>query len=319
MLRYFTLLFLTVALLGIVACDSNAGTMDQATHGSGEAAATIGDLTISDVRANMTLPTETGSFWMFITNHGTADDALIGAEVDGCGVIELHDMMIDDEGVMTMFEVAGGRIVIPAGETVELKRGGLHVMCLQKAAPLTEGTTTEITLEFANAGKVTVTADVVSPGEMPGMGHDRDEDSGMSDGHMAMMDESNATHSDEAFKNGLFINLTSDELNRAAMAISFATKTRQDMGKPVTIFLNVEGVRLAHKDAAQEPYGMDSKTIHEMLQAFMDAGGTVLVCPMCMMNVAGMTADDLVPGTMVSSPDLMRAALFAEGVTVMSY
>ncbi len=186
MLRYFTLLFLTVALLGIVACDSNADTMDQAAHGSGEAAVTIGDLTISDVRANMTLPSDTGSFWMLITNHGPADDALIGAEVDGCGVIELHDMMIDDEGVMTMFEVEGGRIPIPAGETVELKRGGLHVMCLQKAAPLAEGTTTEITLEFANAGKVTVTADVVSPGEMPGMEHGRDQDSGMNDGHMVI-------------------------------------------------------------------------------------------------------------------------------------
>ena len=317
MSRYFTLLFLVAALLGAVGCN-NADATDHAASGGSEATAvTAGDLTISNVRANMTLPTATGSFWMLISNNGAADDALIGAEVTGCGAIELHNMVINDEDVMIMREVEGGRIPIPAGETVELKRGGLHVMCLQKAAPLAEGTTTEIVLEFANAGKVTVTADVVEPGEMPGMDHDHS--SGMSGGNMAMAGESDAAHSDEEFKDGLFVNLTSAELNRAAMAISFAAKIRQDMGKPVTIFLNVDGVRLAHKDAPQEPYGMDGKTIHEMLQAFMDAGGRVLVCPMCMMNVAGMTADDLIPGAMVSSPDLMRAALFADGVTVLSY
>lgn len=319
MSRYFTLLFLIAALFGAAGCNS-ADTPDHAASGGSEATAvTAGDLTISNVRANMTLPTETGSFWMLISNNGATDDALIGAEVDGCGAIELHDMVINNEGVMIMREVEGGRIPIPAGKTVELKRGGLHVMCLQKAAPLAEGTTTEIMLEFANAGKVTVTADVVAPGEMPGMDHSHNHGSDMSGGNMNMAGESGAAHSGEEFKDGLFVNLTSDELNRAAMAISFATKIRLDMGKPVTIFLNVDGVRLAHKDAPQEPYGMDGKTIHEMLQAFMDAGGTVLVCPMCMMNVAGMTADDLIPGAMVSNPDLMRAALFAEGVTVLSY
>ncbi|MDA0243743.1 MAG: copper chaperone PCu(A)C [Chloroflexi bacterium] len=169
MLRYLTLLFLSASLLVGVACTSGGDTMSEMEHGGQEIAATVGDLTIANVQANMTLPTETGSFWMLITNNGTADDALIGAEVEGCGVIELHDMVIDDQGVMKMFMVEGGRIPIPAGETVELKRGGLHVMCLQKAAPLAEGTTTDIVLEFANAGKVTVTADVVNPGEMSGM------------------------------------------------------------------------------------------------------------------------------------------------------
>ena len=186
MLRYLTLLSLAASLLTAVACGGNnmnqaghemgGNTMNQPAHGSNMAAAQIGDITIANVRANMTLPTETGSFWMLITNNGTADDALIGAEVEGCGVIELHDMVIDEEGVMKMFMVEGGRIPIPAGQTVELKRGGLHVMCLQKAAPLAEGTTTEIVLEFANAGKVTVPADVVTPGEMPAMGGDAHED-----------------------------------------------------------------------------------------------------------------------------------------------
>jgi copper(I)-binding protein len=174
MSRYPVLLFLVLALLTSVACGSNShtGNTDHANDGSSEkAGVTVGDLTISDVRANMTLPTETGSFWMFITNNGSTDDALIGAEVAGCGVIELHDMVVNDQDVMIMREVEGGRIPIPAGQTVELKRGGLHVMCLQKAAPLQEGTTVEMVLAFANAGKVTVSAEVVVPAPMPGMDH----------------------------------------------------------------------------------------------------------------------------------------------------
>lgn len=45
----------------------------------------------------------------------------------------------------------------------------------------------------------------------------------------------------------LFVNLTSDEMNRAAMAIGFSSKVLQEKKIPVTIFLNVEGVRLADK------------------------------------------------------------------------
>lgn len=119
-------------------------------------------ITVENVRANMTLPTETGSFWMVITNHSDTDDALTGAAVNGCGVIELHNMFME-EGVMVMRPVEGGQIPIPAGETVELKPGGLHVMCLQKAAPLELGTKVNVSLTFANAGTMKVEATVVEP------------------------------------------------------------------------------------------------------------------------------------------------------------
>ncbi len=123
-------------------------------------------LTVSNVQANMTLPSETGSFWMVITNNSGVDDALLGAKVDGCAVIELHDMVMEND-VMIMRQVEGGEIPIPKGEMVELKKGGLHVMCIGKEAPLEVGTSIDIALEFANAGTITVTGDVVEPGEMP--------------------------------------------------------------------------------------------------------------------------------------------------------
>jgi sulfur relay (sulfurtransferase) complex TusBCD TusD component (DsrE family) len=45
----------------------------------------------------------------------------------------------------------------------------------------------------------------------------------------------------------LFVNLTSNEMNRAAMAINFSTRIRTQKQIPVTIFLNVDGVRLVNR------------------------------------------------------------------------
>jgi len=63
-------------------------------------------------------------------------------------------------GMMEMRPVE--RIPLPAGETVELKPGGLHIMLLDLAGPLTEGTTVTLTLEFERAPSQTVQAEVRS-------------------------------------------------------------------------------------------------------------------------------------------------------------
>ena len=62
----------------------------------------------------------------------------------------------------------------------------------------------------------------------------------------------------------LFINLTSDDGPRAAMAIGFGTKVLQEKKIPVTIFLNVEGVRLANKNISQ------CKAPQEQLRSFLE-------------------------------------------------
>ncbi len=118
--------------------------------------------------------------------------------------------------------------------------------------------------------------------------------------------------------NGLFVNLASDDLDRAAMAIGLATKVLTSTDKPVTIFLNVEGVRLVDIDIPQATHS-SGKTVHQMLQMFMDEGGVVLVCPTCMVNVGGMVKTDVLPGVIIGTPEYTWAAMFAEGVTVLSY
>lgn len=155
-------IYLFVLVLLLAACS----TAEPETSAGESEAGEMEGITVTNVRANMTLPSDTGSLWMEIYNGSGADDALQGAEVPGCAVIELHDMVMEND-VMVMREVEGGQIPIPAGETVELKRGGLHVMCIGKEAPLEVGSSIDIVLQFENAGDIQLTAEVVEPGEMP--------------------------------------------------------------------------------------------------------------------------------------------------------
>jgi copper(I)-binding protein len=58
-------------------------------------------------------------------------------------------------------------IEVPAGGTAKLAPGGLHIMLFDLAAPLVEGDTLELTLEFEEAGDIEVAAPVERR-----MGHD---------------------------------------------------------------------------------------------------------------------------------------------------
>jgi len=108
----------------------------------------------------------------------------------------------------------------------------------------------------------------------------------------------------------LFVNLTSDEDGRAAMALGFA-RNAQKRGHPITIFLNVEGVRLAVKEEKPEPTQV-------ALSEILANGGRVIVCPMCMKR-AKIGAEQLIEGAELGAPDKTLPALFAEDTRVVSY
>ncbi len=135
-------------------------------------------LAVGNVTANLALPSDTGAVYMHIVNNSAADDALIDAAIDGCGTIELHEM-INDNDTMVMRQVEGNRIPIPAGETVMLQRGGLHIMCIGKTGEFTIGQSVPVTLTFEKAGTMEVMADVLDPAklgmEMNGGGMGTDE------------------------------------------------------------------------------------------------------------------------------------------------
>ncbi len=126
---------------------------------------TAGGLTVDTVTANLALPSNTGAVYMHITNGSAADDALIDAALDGCGTIELHEM-INENDTMVMRQLEGNRIPVPAGATVMLQRGGLHVMCIDKTGEFTIGQSVPVTLTFEKAGTIEVMAEVLDPAKL---------------------------------------------------------------------------------------------------------------------------------------------------------
>lgn len=100
----------------------------------------------------------TGGF-MSIKNTGSASDSLLGAVCGAAMMTQVHETTMDD-GVMKMREVAA--IEIPAGQIVELKHGGYHIMLMDLKQDVAAGGTTECTLKFEKAGDVTVSLMVMS-------------------------------------------------------------------------------------------------------------------------------------------------------------
>ncbi len=145
MKRLMMLVLFTAVALGAAACSGGGS----------------GALEVQDVWGrNAPAAAPNAAFYMTIVNNTGEDEQLLGASVDLCGATELHEMYDKGNDVMGMRPVPGGVIDIPAGETVELKVGGLHVMCIDKDRALEIGEEIPIKLTFANAGDRQVTAEI---------------------------------------------------------------------------------------------------------------------------------------------------------------
>ena len=143
---------------------------------------TLGNLTLSKTWTRATPPKAmAGGGFVEITNSGTEADRLIAASSPVAKKVELHEMAIND-GVMVMREKEGG-IEVPAGETVALKPGGLHIMFMGLNAPLEEGTVVPVKLTFEKAGDVEIKLDVQKMGAK-GMTHGGMDHSKMDHGNM---------------------------------------------------------------------------------------------------------------------------------------
>lgn len=119
---------------------------------------------------------EVAGGFLIITNNGTEADRLIKVESDFAPMIQLHEMKVEND-VMTMAEVPGG-IEIPAGGTVELKKGGLHVMFMKVPKPSKEGDKIKAILTFEKAGSIEV---VFNVGPAHGAAADHKQHAGMTD------------------------------------------------------------------------------------------------------------------------------------------
>jgi copper(I)-binding protein len=121
----------------------------------------LGSIAIVNPHARTTVAGQAaGGGFLKLENKG-GDDRLLSASAAIAGSVELHSMSMDGD-VMRMRQVDS--ISLPAGEMVELKPGGLHLMFMGLKAPLKAGETFPLKLKFEKAGEVTVQVKIEAAG-----------------------------------------------------------------------------------------------------------------------------------------------------------
>lgn len=124
---------------------------------------TVGDLTISGYWTRATLPNQrVGGGYLVVQNAGSDDDRLVAVTSPVTERSEIHEMAVEND-VMTMRRLDDG-IAIPAGESIALEPGGYHLMFQDLSEGFVEGETVSVTLEFENAGEVTLDLPVLPAG-----------------------------------------------------------------------------------------------------------------------------------------------------------
>lgn len=115
-------------------------------------------ITITDAR--MAVPTtDDGAIYLTVANRGDRDDQLVGATTKISPMTHLHRSSIDDSGRAGMDMVA--RVPVPAGSTVKLEPGGVHLMVMSPE-PVAVGGRFDLTVMFRDSSPVRTTVEVVA-------------------------------------------------------------------------------------------------------------------------------------------------------------
>lgn len=123
--------------------------------------AKAGDLEISGGFVKAMLPGQpVGGGFFTVKNNGASDDRLVSVTSPASGEVQIHEMAMQDN-VMKMRQIKDG-IAIPAGQTVKLEPGNLHLMFQKVKTPFKQGGNVPVTLTFEKAGKIELELPVLS-------------------------------------------------------------------------------------------------------------------------------------------------------------
>ena len=119
----------------------------------------LAEVTVAEAWVRATVPAQkaTGAFMHLKSD---ADARLVSAASPVAGVVEIHEMLMDKD-VMKMSPIPG--LELPAGQDVELKPGGYHVMLMDLQAQVKEGDAVPLTLVVENKDGSRQTLEVTAP------------------------------------------------------------------------------------------------------------------------------------------------------------
>jgi copper(I)-binding protein len=146
--------FLVAAAIAFGACAADAPPV-----------ASVGDLVVTRAVAPAPIGDGPGALYFTVVNRGTAADTLVAVGTDAAASAMVHDQ-VRRGGSMIMAHV--GALAVPAGDSVRLAPGGLHVMLTGRTRPVVAGDTLRVTLTFRRAGAVELAVPVVTYGELEG-------------------------------------------------------------------------------------------------------------------------------------------------------
>jgi copper(I)-binding protein len=104
---------------------------------------------------------ETGMAAVFgtIANKGDHEARIVSGESPVAGRVEVHEVVPDATGAMTMRPKAGG-LEVPAGDSRELIPGGDHLMLMDLNQPLQPGADVSLTVVFEDGSTLPVRAQI---------------------------------------------------------------------------------------------------------------------------------------------------------------
>jgi len=131
-----------------------AGGAMEAMHGEATISQELEGIHIEDPWARPGVEGRMSAAYFLLTNYGDEDDRLLSAASDVAIRVEVHESYEAEEGMMGMREMEA--LPVPAGETVQFRQGGLHIMFIQLTRPLSDGDEIALTLTFEKAGDMTI-------------------------------------------------------------------------------------------------------------------------------------------------------------------
>ncbi len=112
------------------------------------------DIQITQAWARPTPPTaQVGAVYFSVKNTGAKEDKSLAVSSSAAASVEMHETQTV-KGMMQMRQVSS--VSCPAGTTVKVEPGGLHIMLLGLKQPLVEGSKLDLSLRFRDAGVLSI-------------------------------------------------------------------------------------------------------------------------------------------------------------------